>query len=196
MTLPVILFKKSKLQNLPEHSTAVKWKEAKDLKNGRLGAVLHEFKRLEVGSSWWETWRECCQTMSLVSMYYSPVPDDHVDTTSLEIQKKEGFTTINFTDNFFESKNLGESLDRRTTCNYMRVRKLLGSLNQKMHNLYKAISRVSSLIICSARLHNWRFCMLFEPSSREDMKMSYRVAKGLNSSSLFRHMYKIASYAG
>lgn len=124
-------------------------------------------------------------------MYYSPVPDDHVDTTSLEIQKKEGFTTINFTDNFFESKNLGESLDRRTTCNYMRVRKLLGSLNQKMHNLYKAISRVSSLIICSARLYNWRFCMLFEPSSREDMKMSYRVAKGLNSSSLFRHMYKL-----
>lgn len=59
MTLPVILFKKSKLQNLPEHSTAVKWGEAKDLKNGRLGAVLHEFKRLEVGSSWWETWREC-----------------------------------------------------------------------------------------------------------------------------------------
>lgn len=45
MTLPVILFKKSKLQNLPEHSTAVKWEEAKDLKNGRLGAVLHEFKR-------------------------------------------------------------------------------------------------------------------------------------------------------
>lgn len=78
-----------------------------------------------------------CQTKSLVSMYYSPVPDDHVDTTSLEIQKKEGFTTINFTDNFFESKNLGESLDRRTTCNYMRVRKLLGSLNQKIHNLYK-----------------------------------------------------------
>lgn len=56
-------------------------------------------------------------------MYYSPVPDDHVDTTSLEIQKKEGFTTINFTDNFFESKNLGESLDRRTTCNYMRAKK-------------------------------------------------------------------------
>lgn len=42
-----------------------------------------------------------CQTMSLVSMYYLPVPDDHVDTTSLGIQKKEGFTTINFTDNFF-----------------------------------------------------------------------------------------------
>lgn len=59
MTLPVIPFKKSKLQNLPEHSTAVKWEEAKDLKNGRLGAVLHEFKRLEVGSSWWGTWREC-----------------------------------------------------------------------------------------------------------------------------------------
>ena len=100
MTLPVILFKKSKLQNLPEHSTAVKCEEAKDLKNGRLGAVLHEFKRLKDHLDE-RHGVNVCQTMSLVSMYYLPVPDDHVDTTSLGIQKKEGFTTINFTDNFF-----------------------------------------------------------------------------------------------